>query len=431
MTRRAFLKSSLAATTALATFQLFAEDKPGNIRLGFIGTGSRGTSLLRTLLLFPQVEVRAVCDLVRERAARARDIVEQQTGLAPEVYAGTESIWETLVQRNDLEAVIIATPWEWHTRMAVGAMRTGKYPGVEVPAAATMRECWELVRTSEKTGVPCMMLENVCYFRNVMALLCMARAGLFGDLLHCEAGYQHDCKSLMFTPDGQLTWRGQHAAQLNGNHYPTHAVGPIAQWFNINRGDRFVSLSSVSTASRSLKQYAAKKFGPDHALARRDYAQGDINTTLLKTAQGRTIALYYNTVTHRPYDLIFLVEGVKGVYLGTNNSICLEEGEKPSESWEPFEPYQKKHEHPMWQAFAEEAARSGGHGGAEYLMFHDFLKAVQNKAAAPQDVYDAAAWSAIVPLSHESVAKGGKVLRFPDFTAGHWKSRPLLPIAGP
>jgi predicted dehydrogenase len=431
MNRRSFLKTSFAAAAALGTLSALASAREKRVRLGIIGTGSRGTGLLQTLLLFPHVEIRAVCDLARDRATRARGIVEQKTGSAPEVYADTESAWEALVKRNDLDAVIIATPWEWHARMAVGAMRAGKYPGVEVPASATMRECWDLVRTSEKTGIPCMMLENVCYFRNVMALLRMVREACFGDLLHCEAGYQHDCKSLMFTPDGKLTWRGLHAANMNGNHYPTHAIGPVAQWFGINRGDRFVSLSSISTAARSLRQYAARKFGPDHDLAQRNYAQGDINVTLLKTASGRTVTLYYNTFTHRPYDLIFRLEGVKGIYLGTNNSICLEDGEKASETWEAFEPYQTRYDHPMWQRFSEEAVRSGGHGGAEYLMFHDFLQAVQNKTSAPQDVYDAAAWSAIVPLSHDSVAKGGKQLAFPDFTRGHWKNRPPLPVQGP
>ncbi len=428
MNRRTFLRTTLAATATFTTLGALAEATTKRIRLGIIGTGSRGTGLLQALLLFPQTEIRAVCDLVRDRAMHARGIVEQKTGAAPEVYADTESVWETLVKRSDLDAVIIATPWEWHARMAVAAMRAGKYPGVEVPAAGSMNECWDLVRTSEKTGIPCTMLENVCYFRNVMALLRMVRAGCFGDLLHCEGGYQHDCKFLMFTPEGELTWRGRYAALRNGNHYPTHPVGPIAQWLDINRGDCFVSLSSISTVSRSLKQYASRKFGQNHKLARRDYAQGDVNTTLLKTANGRTVTLYYNTFTHRPYDLIFRLEGVKGIYLGTNNSICLEEDEKSSESWEPFEPYQKKYEHPMWQRFGEEATRSGGHGGAEYLMFNDFLKAVRNKTSAPQDVYDAAAWSAIVPLSEDSVAKGGKQVEFPDFTRGRWKSRPPLPV---
>ena len=430
MNRRSFLKSSLVAATSFTVFGTGAVEAAKRVRFGIIGTGSRGTGLLGTLLLFPEADIRAVCDVVRERANRARSLVEQKNGSTPEVYADTEHVWEALVMRADLDAIIIATPWDWHGRMAVATLRAGKYPAVEVPAAATMRECWELVRTSEKSGIPCTMLENVCYFRNVMALLRMVREGLFGEVLHCEAGYQHDCRSLMFTPDGQLTWRGRQATERNGNHYPTHAIGPVAQWLDINRGDRFVSLSSVSTESRTLKEYGAKTFGPEHPLARRDYTQGDINTSLLKTANGRTVTLYYNIVTHRPYDLIQRLEGVKGIYLGTNNSICLEAPGATGEAWEPFEPYQRKYEHPMWGALAAEATKSGGHGGAEYLMFHDFIKAVQNRTAPPQDAYDAAAWSAIVPLSEESVAKGGKQLAFPDFTAGRWKTRPRLPIQG-
>ena len=176
-----------------------------------------------------------------------------------------------------------------------------------------------------------------------------------------------------------------------------------------------------------MKRYAAEKLGPDHELARRDYAQGDINTTLLKTANGLTVTLYYNILSPRPYDLILRLQGVKGIYLGTNNSISLEQAGKRAEQWEPFEPYQQKYAHPLWQALAAEAAKSGGHEGAEYLMFHDFLKAVRNKAPAPQNVYDAATWSAIVPLSIESVAHGGKPVEFPDFTRGQWKNRQPLP----
>jgi predicted dehydrogenase len=355
-------------------------------------------------------------------------MVEKGTGRNPEIYAGDERVWESLVKREDLDAVIIATPWEWHARMAVAAMQAGKYPAVEVPAAITLAECRELVRTSEQTGVPCMMLENVCYFRNVMALLRMVREGVFGEVLHCEAGYQHDCRFLMFNDDGTLTWRGRHTAERNGNQYPTHAIGPIGQWLNLNRGDRLVTLSSVSTPARGLKEYAAKKFGADHPLARREYAQGDINTTLLKTASGHTITLYYNLATHRPYDLIQRLEGVRGIYLGTNNSVCLEPANSATEIWEPFEPYQKKYEHPLWAALAQEAVRSGGHGGAEYLMFHDFLQAVQGRGPASQDVYDAAVWSAIVPLSIESVTRGGRQIEFPDFTAGRWRTRQALPI---
>lgn len=430
LNRRSFLKASLAAVAAFAVVGRAAVQLTQPVRWGIIGTGSRGTGLLRILLLFPHAECRAVCDVVRDRASRAASLVAQKTGRSPEIYADTETVWERLVERDDLDAVLIATPWNAHARMAVRTMRAGKYPGVEVPAAMTLKECWELVRTSERTGIACMMLENVCYYRNVMALLRMVREGVFGEVLHGEAGYQHDCRFIAFTPDGELTWRGAHAVKLNGNLYPTHAVGPIAQWLDINRGDRFVSLTSVSTPARGLQEYAARKFGPDHALARRKYVQGDINTTVLQTARGRTVTLYHNTSTTRPYDLNLRLQGTKGIYHGTTDSLCVETDGKSTEKWEPFAPWQEKYEHPLWRALAADAVKSGGHGGAEYPMFHDFLKAVRGRVAAPQDVYDAAVWSAIVPLSIASVARGGKRVAFPDFTGGRWKQRPPLPLHG-
>jgi len=430
MNRRCFLQGGLTASAALATGVAAVQDPRDVVRLGVIGTGGRGTSLLQALLLFPQVQFSAVCDLARDRADHAASLVETTTRRRPAVCAGSESAWEDLVQRTDLDAVIIATPWEWHARMAVAAMREGKCPGVEVPAAITLEECWDLVRTSEQTGVPCTMLENVCYYENVLALLRMVREGLFGEVQHCEAGYQHDCRSLMFDDQGQLTWRGQHVLAKNGNLYPTHPLGPVAQWMNVNRGDRFVSLTSVSTPARSLSHYAARRFGPDHPAAKHRYALGDVNTTILQTATGRTATLYFNLMTHRPYDLILRLEGVKGIYLGTTDRICLENENKESHDWEPFAPYQQKFEHPLWTALRGPALRSGGHGGAEYLMFHDFLKAVRARKSAPQDVYDAAAWSAVFPLSIESVAQGGRPVPFPDFTAGRWKTNPPRPVYG-
>ncbi|HOX59523.1 MAG TPA: Gfo/Idh/MocA family oxidoreductase [Candidatus Paceibacterota bacterium] len=429
-TRRSFLKTSVVATTALALGHVSAQHSAQPVRLGMIGMGGRGGGLLGTLLLFPGVEIRAVCDLLRDRGQNAAQVVEQRTGRRPEVYAGSEVVWEELVARADLDAVIIATPWDWHARMACAAMRAGKYPGVEVPAAISTRECWDLVRTSERTGIPCMMLENVCYFQRVLTLLRMVREGVFGEVLHCEGGYQHDCRFLMLDAEGKLTWRGRHSVNLNGNLYPTHPLGPVAQWMNINRGDRFVSLTSVSTPSRGLKRYAAEKLGPNHELARRDYAQGDINTTLLRTANGCTVTLYYSTLAPRPYDLILRLQGVNGIYLDTNNSISLEGVGKGAEQWEPFGPYLQKYAHPLWQALGAEATKSGGHEGAEYLMFHDFLKAVRRKVPAPQNVYDAATWSAVVGLSMESVAHGGKAVEFPDFTRGKWKTTRPLPIYG-
>ena len=428
LTRRSFLQTATAVTAGFAVGRVLAEDQPALVRFGMIGVGARGSGLMENVLMFPRTEIRAVCDLVPDRAQAAAQRVEKRTSRRPEAYSGSESAWEKLLERGDLDAVVIATPWDLHGRMAIKTMRAGKYPAVEVPAAITLDDCWEMVRTSERTGIPCTMLENVCYFQRVLTLLRMVREGTFGELLHCEAGYQHDCRSIMIDPQGKLTWRGEHSAKYNGNLYPTHPLGPVAQFLNINRGDRFVSLSSVSTPARGLKRYAAAKLGPTHELARRDYAQGDINTTLLRTANGITVTLYYNILSPRPYDLIMRLQGDNGIFLWTNNSISLEQPGKNSDEWEPFEPYQQKHVHPLWKALGAEAARSGGHEGAEYLMFHDFLKALRARTAAPQDVYDAATWSAVVPLSMQSVAHHGRQVDFPDFTRGKWKTGKPLEI---
>lgn len=422
-TRRRFLGqgSALAAASALvgaapAVAGAGAEAaRPARVRIGVVGTGARGTALLRSLLRFPEADVRAVCDRVRGRAERAASIVREASGTAPAIHAGTDTEWETLVGRDDLDAVIVATPWEWHATMAVRAMRAGKRPGVEVPAAITIDECRDLVRTSRETGVPCTMLENVCYYEQVMALRRMVEEGLFGEVQHCEAGYQHDCRQLMFDGAGELTWRGRHVAELDGNLYPTHPFGPVAQWMGIGRADPLVSLTSLSTPARALRHHAIRRFGPDHPAARREYALGDVNTTLLRTASGRTVALYLNLMTHRPYDLILRLEGVRGIYLGTTDSICLESMEGSPHEWRPFAPYRARYEHPLWREHGEAARRSGGHGGAEHLMFHDFLEAARSGRPASQDAYDAATWSAIFPLSIASVAKGGQPVEFPDF----------------
>ena len=428
--RRTFLRRALVAGAVLSLGPSALSATSTALRLGLIGVGGRGASLLHTLLRFPGVLVPAVGDLLPDRAARAARMIQEADRGPVRSYAGSESAWEELVARTDLDAVIVATPWEWHTRMAVAAMRAGKHPGVEVPAAITLEECHELVRTSEATGIPCTMLENVCYYETALTLLRMIRQGCFGTVQHCEAGYQHDCRSLMFEPDGGLTWRGRHVAALDGNLYPTHPIGPVAQWMNINRGDRFVSLTSLSTPAEALRHFAATRFGANHPAARRDYALGDVNTTLLRTDGGRTVTLYFNLLTHRPYDLIFRLEGVRGIYLGTNDSVCLEGSEAPAHQWEPFAPYRERYAHPLWASLGPQARQSGGHDGAEYLMFHDFLKAVRTRTPAPQNVGDAATWSAVFPLSIASVAAGGRPVEFPDFTAGKWRTNPPLGVHG-
>lgn len=428
VSRRTFMQSSLAAGAAIGMSSMAGAEEPlAPVRIGIVGVGSRGTFLLKTLLSIPGVEINAVADIDETHAKRAAQMVHEASGRSPALYVTGERDYENLVTRDDLDAVITATPWEWHTPVMVAAMQAGKYGGTEVPAALTVEECWQLVKTSEATGVPCMMLENVCYFQNVLTILRMVREGVFGELLHCEAGYQHDTRYIKLDAQGQLTWRAHHALARNGNQYPTHPIGPVAWYLDINRGDRFDTLVSMSSPAKGIQNYIAGKLGSDHALAQTNFAQGDVNTSLIRTARGRTITLYYDCATPRPYDLILRVQGTQGIYMGTTDGIYLE-GVSPQEhAYEPFAPYQEKFPHPLWARLEAEAVKNGGHGGGDYITMWEFVQAVREKRQPQQDVYDAAAWSVIVPLSVESVAKGSAPVKFPDFTNGAWETR--APIA--
>lgn len=432
VTRRQVLAAAAASTAGLALApELFAESTKGNkVRLGIIGTGARGTFLMATALAFPDVEVNAVCDLVPEHASRAQDIAEKAGGKRPESYTGSSTTWQQLVQRDDLDAVIIATPWDLHTRMAVAAMRAGKFVGLEVPACLTMDEAWDLVRTSEKTGSHLMLLENVNYFQNVLALHRAISEGLLGTVTHALVGYLHSIPSLSFTDDGKLTWRGEMKTKYNGNLYPTHPIGPTAWWMNINRGDRFTTLRSVSTRPRCMCEYARRRFGATHPAARHKFVLGDTNTTLIETANGNSVTLYFDLASPRPYDLIFHVQGTKGCYEGNRDAIFVD-GATPEGQWETFSSkYQDKYEHPIWRELSAEALKNGGHGGCDYITIHQFLKSVRTNSRPPIDVIDAATWSAIVPLSIQSVANKGETLEFPDFTRGAWKRNAPFAITG-
>lgn len=417
MTRRQLLASAA-----------FAQMPARKVRIGFIGVGSRGTSLLRTTLALGNVEVPAICDINEAHLKRAQEVVEKTGAKRPEGYSSGMEDYRRLVARDDLDAVINAGPWELHTPMSVATMKAGKYAATEVPAATTVEECWELVKTSEETGMPCMMLENVCYFRNVLAVLQMIRQGMLGSLAHCEAGYQHDVRGALIWRDaargtpGELSWRGMHMARRNGNLYPTHPIGPVGWWLDINRGDRFTKIVSMSSAPQGLQDYAATHYGADHPNAKRTYAQGDVNTSLIRTEKGRTVTLYFDTVSPRPYDLILRVQGTRGIYSGTLDKIYLDGKSPKKDEWEPAEPYFQKHEHVLWKELAPLALKHG-HGGADFMTLYQFVKAVRDRTPTPVDVYDSAVWSAIFPLSIQSVAEGSNSIEFPDFTRGKWSAR--------
>jgi predicted dehydrogenase len=428
ISRRQFLEASVAAGT-LAMMGAAPTTQTGKlVRVGVVGIGDRGLSLIHTLLAIEGVTINAVCDVVEEHATAGRKVIEKKTGRRVDSYSKGERDWENLVARDDLDAVINATPWEWHAPISIATMKSGKYAGVEVPAAITVDDCWELIRVSQQTGKPCMMLENVCYFRDVMAILNMVRGGMFGEVMHCAGGYQHDVR-FRWIIDGQETWRGKHSELKNGCLYPTHQAGPIAQWLNVNHGDRFTHLVSFSTKSTGINSYAADKVGADSELAKKTWSLGDINTTLLKTANGKTVTLYHDCSTERPYDLMFRVEGTRGVWMQDMSKIYLKGASPKNETWESDEPYLKKYDDETWRANDDAATKTGGHGGADYMTLRAFLDAVRNGTQTPIDLIDSVTWSAIHPLSCESVAKNA-VVEFPDFTSGKWKTSVPSPLSG-
>lgn len=394
------------------------------VRVGFVGTGARGSGLCQVLMGLEGVEIKALCDLHEDRVVALQKIAEANKLPKPAGYFGGPDEYKKLCAREDLDLVVNATPWEWHARIAVEAMNAGKHAAVEVPAAITVEECWQLVETAEKTRRHCMMLENVCYFRNVMAILNMVRQGVFGELVHCEGGYQHDliaAGALLFEHDGTLTWRGENFAKRSGNLYPTHPIGPIAQWMNINRGDRFDYLVSVSSKNAGLDARYAEKTG--RRSTNGTFKNGDVNTTIIRTVNGLTVTLYFDTQLPRPYDMILRVQGTRGIYSGTLDKIYLEGQSPKQDTWEPFGTYMEKYDHPLWKAVGEKA-KGYAHDGGDFMQLYRLIKALRAGTSLDMDVYDAATWSVIGPLTERSVAHRGRSEDVPDFTRGRWKTNP-------
>jgi hypothetical protein len=389
------------------------------VRLGLVGYGGRGTEHLNDLLGIPGVEIHAVCDLVKSRVEAAQSIVEKAGQKRPAGYSAGETDFENLVARDDLDAVYIATPWRWHVPMALAAMNAGKHAFVEVPLATTLADCWRLVDASERTRRHCVMLENCCYGYNELLVLGMVRAGLLGDLTHAEAAYIHDLREVLFD-DHEGTWRRDEHFTRNGNLYPTHGLGPVAGYLGINRGDRFEGLVSMSSAEKSLSVRRDRLPAGD---PRRNetYVCGDMNTSVLRTARGRTVLLQHDVVTPRPYTRINHVAGTKGAFRDYPPRLFLDGAqEKGHARWGSLKEQKKRFEHPLWTKLAK-AAKKGGHGGMDYVMSWRLMQCVREGLVPDMDVYDGAAWSAAGPLSEASVAAGGSAVAFPDFTRGRWQ----------
>jgi predicted dehydrogenase len=429
--RRGFIAGTVGAAVGLTGVPSVLRGRDDRfVRLGIIGTGGRGRSLMGLALQRSDCTVKAICDIDPEAIERSQAMFRDGGVSQPAVYGSDEEDFLNLLARDDVDAVIVATPWMWHTPMAVAAMESGKRVGVEVPAAVTVEECWDLVNTSERTGIPCMILENVCYRRDVMAVLNMVGRGLFGEVVHCHGGYQHDLREVKFQPGaefgpgarGEARWRTKHSIYRNGELYPTHGIGPVANFLRIDHGNRFATLTSTASKTRGLHEYVVAQGGEDHPNAEVRFQLGDVVTTVIRTANGETVVLIHDTNLPRPYSLNFRVQGTRGLWMSDNRSLYIEGVSPEPHRWEPFERYQQAYDHPLWQRY-EADATGAGHGGMDFFVVHAFVESVKRQAPPPLDVYAAATWSVISPLSERSIARGSEPMEFPDFTRGRWVDR--------
>lgn len=448
VSRRELLKSATMAGASIGLSKFGLGDKPGTpsttardmigpepvadtvigmrfqpvkvVRMGIIGVGGRGTGLLRDLLAIDNVQVKAICDIVKEKALKAQARVEKAGQKTPDLYFKNEHDFENLCKREDIDLVYIATPWKWHVPMALAALNNGKHAGVEVPAATTVEECWQLVDASEKTRRHCIMLENCCYGYNETLVLNMVRSGLLGEVKHGEAAYIHDLREILFSNEGEGLWRRFEHLNRDGNLYPTHGLGPVANYMNINRGDKFDYLVSMSSPQLNMDAYRAKHISKGDPKWKETYRCGDMNTSLIKTAKGRTIMLQHDVASPRPYDRINLISGSKGTFRDYPPRIYID-GQEGGEKWATLDEYKEKYEHPLWKRVGELARKLGGHGGMDFIMNYRLIECMREGLVPDMDVYDAAAWSVPGPLSEMSVAKGSAPVKFPDFTRGRWK----------
>lgn len=438
--RREFVKNVSLATAGLTVFSgkniNSTNDEPA-VRLAIIGVGLRGQSHLSLSLRRKDVNVVAICDIDSRMLEMSNEIIKKSGKPMPKVFTGDNYAYRKLLEMKDIDGIIIATPWEWHSPMILDALSAGvKYIGTEVILGITLQQHWDVVKAAEHNKANVMMLENVCYRRDVMAALNMVRQGLFGEIIHLQGGYQHDLRGVKLN-DGKTAynsgvefgekafsearWRTNHSVHRNGDLYPTHGIGPVAMMIDINRGNRFLSLSSFSSKARGLHDYIVNKGGANHPNAKVTFKLGDVVTTNIKCVNGETILLQHDTSLPRPYSLGFRVQGTKGLWMDVNNSVYIE-GTSKHDQWDEAKLWFEKYDHPLWKRWSKDT-EGAGHGGMDFFVLHGFIESVKRKKPTPMDVYDAASWSAIVPLSESSIELGNETVEFPDFTGGEWMNR--------
>jgi predicted dehydrogenase len=393
---------------------------PAPIKLAIVG-GRRGGSFVRALAtMAEEIELQAVCDLQPAVLARWQS---EHPGIR------TYASFERLLAEDPCDAVVLATPWPLHARQAIAALRAGRHVMSEVIATASVEDGWALIDAVEQTGRIYMMAENYCYTRPNLMVQQMVEQGVFGETLYAEGGYLHDTRDLCFDADGGLTWRGDVKRQWNGNTYPTHSLGPVARWLGIGQHDRLATTATWMSPSRGAQAYAAARFGADHPAARPGFlVGGDMAVTTIQTVQGKLIVLKRDSASPRPHNMVhYALQGSAASYLSPRHAhedpLIWIDGRSPGTSpsyaaeWEPLWQYAVEYEHPRWRAWGERAS-AFGHGGGDFFVLQDFIGAIRGTSPPCVDVYDAVTWSAIAPLSLESVRRGGAPIDVPDFRRG-------------
>lgn len=446
MDRRSLLKGALAAGTvgaaganaesleaanapdaapsrgaSAATMRGVPFERHETVRLAIVGTGLRGRSILSEVLAIDGVRVTAIADIAPEKAARAVKMITDAGAPEPAAYTNGERGFEQLVARDDVDFVYTATPWHWHVPVMLAALRAGKHCATECPAGITLKDLWDLVDASERHRRHCLQLENCNYGYNEMLVNRLVHDGVFGEIQHGAAAYLHDLRTILFETRDEGLWRRDWHTRINGNLYPTHGLGPVAWYMDIHAGDRFDYLVSMSTPERGLTLHREATV-PDRTDPRwrERYVTGDLNTSLIRTVNGRTIRLEHDVSSPRPYSRLNHIAGTKGLFEDYPPRIYVE-GRGQSHRWAAIDEYKATHEHPLWTNIGEIARRKGGHGGMDFVMMWRLVQCLREGIAPDLDVYDAAAWSAPLPLSQMSVARGSQPMRFPDFTRGNWR----------
>lgn len=411
-----------------APAQPFAADPMEVVRIGFVGVGLQGGSHVRNYLGLDGVEVVALCDINQSRLDEVAGWVTADGRPQPKLYGRGDHDFVRMCETEDLDLVFNATPWEWHAPVCLAAMENGSHAATEVPIAYTVEDCWALVEHAEKYKKHCVMMENCNYDRPEMMVFHMARLGLFGEILHAECGYLHDLREIKFEDRDEGLWRRAHAMLRDANLYTTHGLGPVANVMDINRGDRFDYVVSMSSPSRGLQDWAREHYPEGHPKRAEQYLLGDVNTSMIKTVRGRTIFLSHDTNLPRPYSRIHTVQGTKGLFQGYPHRVHVE-GVSPAHRWQEWTELRNEYDHPLWKDL-DEQSQGAGHGGMDFIEDYRLIKCLHEGTPTDANVYDGAALSVIQPLTGWSNANRSRPVDVPDFTRGRWTQWPQLELFG-